>query len=404
MEDETGRARGEFLMQPEQSVPFPGGVAKLVSQADLQEVDAWRTAFQAQCKDYRYYEILEDTLRDGFEHHYLVLEGDSGKVRAIQPLFFVRQNLTEGVTGGVRNLIDKIRKKFPRFLTMRVLMVGSAAGEGHLGCDPKDQAWAVGALHASLPAIARRHRASLIILKDFPAQYRSVLRTFATNGYARVPSMPYTRLRLSYSDFEDYLKTLGSATRKNLRRKFRKTAQAAPIEMEVVTDIRPYLDEIHSLYLQVHDRSPLKFETLTREYFRDMTVRMPDKTRFFLWRQNGRLIAFSFCLVHQGTLYDECLGLEYDVALDLHLYYYTIRDILSWSLEQGLKYYCSSPLNYDPKLHLGCHLMPLDLYVRHTAPLLNPIFGLAVKYLEPTRHDPVLKQFPNAHELQSDTA
>jgi hypothetical protein len=66
-----------------------------------------------------------------------------------------------------------------------------------------------------------------------------------------------------------------------------------------------------------------------------------------------------------------------------------------------LKYYCSSPLNYDPKLHLGCHLVPLDLYVRHTAPLLNPLFGRAVQYLEPTRHDPVLRQFPNAHELRS---
>ena len=73
--------------------------------------------------------------------------------------------------------------------------------------------------------------------------------------------------------------------------------------------------------------------------------------------------------------------------------------IISWSLAQGLKYYCSNPLNYDPKLHLGCELVPLDLYVRHTARLLNPIFRRAVKYLEPTRHDPVLRRFPNAAEL-----
>ena len=89
----------------------------------------------------------------------------------------------------------------------------------------------------------------------------------------------------------------------------------------------------------------------------------------------------------------------YSVALDLHLYFYTLRDVISWSLQQRLKYYCSNPLNYDPKLHLGCRLVPLDLYVRHTAPVLNPIFRRAVKYLEPTRHDPVLRQFPNADQL-----
>jgi predicted N-acyltransferase len=126
---------------------------------------------------------------------------------------------------------------------------------------------------------------------------------------------------------------------------------------------------------------------------------MPDRVRFFIWRLEGKIIAFSCCLVHDGKLYDECLGLDYKVALDLHLYFYTLRDVLTWAMEQGLDEYVSGPLNYDPKLHLGCELMPLDLYVMHTAAFLNPIFRRVVKYLEPTRHDPVLRRFPNAHEL-----
>ena len=107
---------------------------------------------------------------------------------------------------------------------------------------------------------------------------------------------------------------------------------------------------------------------------------------------NSRLDAAS------GTSAKLTNGVD-SVALDLHLYFYTLRDVISWAIEQGLKSYCSTPLNYDPKLHLGCKLVPLDLYVRHTAPFLNPIFHTAVKFLEPTRHDPVLRQFPNANEL-----
>ena len=105
-------------------------------------------------------------------------------------------------------------------------------------------------------------------------------------------------------------------------------------------------------------------------------------------------------MVHGDTIYDEYLGLDYSIAYDLHLYFYTLRDIITWSLEQGLKNYCSSPLNYDPKLHLGCDLVPLDLYVTHTSTLLNPIFRRALKFLEPTRHDPVLQRFSNAHQLR----
>jgi Uncharacterized protein conserved in bacteria len=343
---------------------------------------------------------VEETVEGGFDHRYLLLEDGFGKTRAIQPVFFVRQNLIEGVPGKISSIVDRVRRVLPRFLTMRVLMVGCAAGTGDLSaCDETDETWVANALQATLSTYARHNKASLIVLKDFPATYRSKLETFPVNGYARVPSMPMTRLPLPYNNWDEYFRTLSKATRKDLRRKFRKAEQAAKIEMEIVSDVTALVDEIYPLYLAVHERSPLKFETLTKDYFRSVGQRMPERVRFFIWRQLGRIVAFSFCLVCDDKIYDECIGLDYSVALDLHLYFYTLRDILSWALEQGLKYYYSNPLNYEPKLHLDCELVPLDLYVMHTSPLLNPIFRRLIKYLGPTRHDPVLARFPNADQL-----
>lgn len=382
------------------SVRVPGGSASIVTLPDLQDCPAWREAFRDQCKDHRFYELIGTTLTDKFDYFFLVLEDEKQRVRAIQPLFFVRQNLTEGVAGTVREAIDRVRRRFPRFLTLKTLMVGCSAGEGHLGaCAPEDAEWTAAALHSCLKAFARQSRASLIVMKDFPSRYREPLRDFSNNGYIRIASMPMTRLSLRHRGFEEYLASLGKATRKNLRRKFRQTAQHAPIECEVLTDVTPVIDELYPLYLQVHQRSKLHFEKLTPEYFTRLGTAMPERTRFFVWRQLGKAIAFSLCLVHDGTIYDEYLGLDYNVAFDLNLYFYTLRDIITWALDQGLHSYCSSPLNYDPKLHLGCELVPLDLYVMHTGALLNPIFRRALRYLQPTKHDPVLRQFANAHEL-----
>ncbi len=387
-------------MQHGHTIQFPQGVLKVVTLAELQNCEAWKLGLQNRCKDHRYYEIVEETLQDGFEHHYLLLEDDSGNARAIQPVFFVRQNLIEGVPGKISSIVDRVRKVFPHFLTMRVLMVGCAAGTGDLSaCDETDETSVANALQASLSTHARHNKASLIVLKDFPATYRSKLETFPLNGYARIPSMPMTRLPLAYNNWDEYFRTLSKATRKDLRRKFRKAEQAPRIEMEVVNDITPLVDEIYPLYLAVHERSPLKFETLTKDYFRTIGQRMPERARFFIWRQLGKIVAFSFCLVCEDKIYDECIGLDYSVALDLHLYFYTLRDIISWALEQGLKYYYSNPLNYEPKLHLDCELVPLDLYVMHTSPLLNPIFRRLIRFLGPTRHDPVLPRFPNADQL-----
>src|SRR5438128_7046075 len=138
------------------AIPFPQGAAKVVTLAELQDCEAWKRAFQNKCKDHRYYEIVEETLQNDFEHYYLLLEDNSGNVRAIQPVFFVRQNLVEGVPGKVRSIVDEVRKIFPRFLTMRVLMVGCAAGAGDLGVsDKNDETWVAKALETELPKYAQ---------------------------------------------------------------------------------------------------------------------------------------------------------------------------------------------------------------------------------------------------------
>jgi predicted N-acyltransferase len=382
-----------------ESFIFSNGVARVLSRNDLDQFDAWKNAFEDKSKDHRFYEIVADTLGSNFEHHYLLFEDRDGKVRGIQPVFFVQQNLVEGIPA-LGKAVEKIRKRLPRFLTMRLLMVGNAAGEGHLSrSEPSDVAWMTEALGEVLPLFGRRSKASLIVFKDFPATYRAALAGLAGADFIRVPSMPMTELALGFRNFDHYITTLGASTRKDLRRKFRKIASADPISVEVATDLAPYVDEVYPLYLQVHERSPMKFERLTKEYLSELGSRMPDRVRFFIWRQNGKAIAFSVALVHDGTIYDDYLGLDYRVALDLHLYFYTLRDILSWSMAEGLKCYRSSPLNYQPKLHLGCDLYPLDIYVRHTNPVLNKIFRPILKLLEPTRHDPVLQRFRNAREL-----
>ena len=118
------------------TIPFHDGLARVIRREQLAEIPEWPRVFASQAKDHRFYEIVDETLEDGFEHRYLMFEDRTGRVRGVQPVFFVRQNLVEGVPA-FRRAVDLVRRKFPRFLTMRVLMVGCAAGAAHLGacCD-----------------------------------------------------------------------------------------------------------------------------------------------------------------------------------------------------------------------------------------------------------------------------
>ena len=374
-----------------------GGHAWVVSSASRIPAELRRAALAGRNKDFRYYELLEESLRTQFDYRHFVLHDEASGEWAIQPFFFVNQDLLAGLPKAVRALFAPMRKLWPRFLSLRMMMIGCAAGEGEL-----DNAgpWLAGALREAIDAYRPQARASIILLKDFPSTYREALETFTHNGYQRAPSMPAARLELDFADFEEYMTVrLSRVFRKNLRRKLRASEGAPPIAMEVLTDASHLADEIYPLHRQTYERSDFKFEELNKEYFTLIGQRLPDQVRYFIWRQDGRIIAFNLCLVHDGILHDLDVGLDYSVALDLHLYFVTWRDVIQWCLKNGVTTYHTGPLNYDPKLHLKLMLAPQDLYARHNSPFFNPIFKLAIKYLEPTRHDSTLKKFANAREL-----
>jgi hypothetical protein len=378
------------------------GSAAVTDGIPPEDYDAWVGCFEGKALDHRYYEIVHESLRNQFGHHYLLLKDGEGRTRAIQPFLIVNQDLMTGTPAVVRKLVNRVRKYIPGFLNLRMLMVGCSAGEGELARDTGSNGlgWTVEALRYSLRPVARKLKTMLIVFKDFPKAYRTQLDTLKSSGFTRVPSMPATRLDLGFEDFEGYLtKRLSHSMRKNLRRKFKRSESGFPIELEVVTNIIPFVDEIYPLYLQTLARSQFRFEELSKSYFCELARRMPERARFFIWRQKGRIIAFASVLVHDGILRDNYIGLDYSVALDYHLYFVTWRDTIIWALKNGIHTYHSAPLNYDPKYHFRMELEPLDLYVLSPHACLNPIFRLVLPLLEPTRYDRTIQKFANAGEL-----
>ena len=372
----------------------------VLARADLADLPHWRGAFAGSRKDHRFYELVEDTILQGFDYRYFAIRDADGAIRAIQPFFILDQDLLAGAAGRMRRVVDAVRRIWPRLLVLRTMMVGCAVGEGCLdGCDASHAANA----RILAPAIlrhARELRTRLIVLKEFPARYRQPLRCFLRHGFTRVPSLPMTRLNIDYASFDDYMaRALNGATRRKLRKKFAAAAAGAPVGMCVVCDVTPFIDAVHPLYLQVYHRSKLRFEKLSRAFLCGLGRRMPDKVRFFIWRRNDRIVAFTMCMIEGDALFAEYIGLDYAVALDLHLYHYAVRDMIAWAIAHGYKWLRSSGLNYDPKLHLRHMLDPTDLYVRHSSRIVNAALKRALPWLEPTRYDPTLKKFANYGEL-----
>ena len=200
-------------------------------------------------------------------------------------------------------------------------------------------------------------------------------------------------LKLNFSkSFDEFLMSLSYKTRYDLKKKFKKTDGQSRIDFEVVDDLGPDLREAYGLYRQMMERQEARFEVLPEIFFKKAAENMPGKAKFFLWRMEGKLVAFAFGLVSGDYFLDAYLGLDYAVAYERHLYFVRFRDLFHWCLANGIRTYEMGCTNYDPKKRLDFTFVPLSIYAKFRNRWLNPFLGVVCEFIKPERHDPILRE------------
>src|ERR1700676_3999549 len=105
---------------------------EVVSRVEAMQYRHWANAFGSEAKDRRYYELVEDTIHAEFDYRYFAVRDWNGEICGIQPFFILDLYLLVGPRTRLGPLTDFIRRLWPRFMRARTLMVGCAAGEGHI--------------------------------------------------------------------------------------------------------------------------------------------------------------------------------------------------------------------------------------------------------------------------------
>src|SRR5471032_1405627 len=169
------------------STALPEPSVEVVSRLEAMQYRHWANAFGSEAKDRRYYELVEDTIHEEFDYRYFVVRDWAGEICAIQPFFMLDQDLLVGAKPRIGQLTNLIRRLWPRFMRARTLMVGCAAGEGHLdGQDEFAQRSGARLLASAIVKKARDLKARLIVLKEFHAKYRPTLECFVDKNFTRI--------------------------------------------------------------------------------------------------------------------------------------------------------------------------------------------------------------------------
>ncbi|MEW5757283.1 MAG: GNAT family N-acetyltransferase [Pseudomonadota bacterium] len=138
-----------------------------------------------------------------------------------------------------------------------------------------------------------------------------------------------------YQGFEDFLLTLSSAKRKNIRRERRKvTEQGIDIERHSGTEMDEGLwDIVHRCYLATFEKK-WGMATLSRAFFAELGQTMGEQLLVILARRAGRYIAAAICFRSDDCLYGRHWGsLEPVDCLHFELCYY---QGIEYCIEHGL--------------------------------------------------------------------
>jgi len=363
----------------------PGASHTIVPSVDKISPQDWLRLFGDLPEGYAFHQTLEASRLEGF-HFCHVLVRAEGRLELIAPLFWSDLDLAMDLEGLAQRALRAGRRLFPRLLIARTLFCGSPFGEtGLIGIerDSQDQGALIAELVRAMEGLRREQRLALILFKDFPDESAGLLRALTGRGFFRGGSYPNVEVPLPYATMEEYVTSLSANARKDLRRKVRQASAGGPIEVRVAADIADLIEPVYQLYLNTYNAGTVRFEKLTREYFLEVGRKMRDRARFFLFLIDGRLVCFNLCFLHGDRLIDKFIGMDYAVARQLNLYFYTWHHNVAWCIRNGVRRYQVGQTDHAAKIRLGGRLVPLYFYARHGNALINLALRAAARFLAP---------------------
>jgi len=365
----------------------PAFEIKIVKRVEELPVDDWNKVFPQAIENYFFFKTLDESALNQFSFFYILIYENNTPVAATS-CFIMDFPLDVAVDGWLKIIM----RLFKKLLAPRVLMCGLPMGQGKIGI-AGDQKLIMDLICDSLEGLAKKERASVIIFKDFNASYDKMFASLPGKGFFKVESLPTTEMDINFSSFEDLLKNLSAISRSDLRRNFRKVDSKVKFDLEITSVLSDEtLDQVYALYSQVLNSHEVSLEELTRDFFKNISKNMPRETKYFLWRVDGKLVAFALCFVLGDYFVDYYLGFDYAVSREYYLYFVRFRGLLNWCLSHGIKKYEMGPTGYEAKRRLGFNFIRLYFYIKHRNPAMNLLFKVLKPLFSPKNFDPIFKK------------
>jgi hypothetical protein len=243
-----------------------------------------------------------------------------------------------------------------------------------------------------------------VMIKDLHDPYIEQAAHLDNLSYRYVETEPNMVLTLApeWKNYDDYLASLASKYRGNIRNAIFKPMDEAGCVIENLADLTPVQDQIFALYKAVQINADFRPFELLPEYFVALQAAAAERFRCSVVRQNGRLLGFLISIADGDTAIAYHIGFDRAAAGDLPIYLRLLHAGIADAIDLGCKQISYGRTALEPKASLGAKPQTFGVFVRHRQPVLNKLMKRLLLGIE---HDdaPERNPFKKAKAAKTET-
>ncbi|SHG98314.1 GNAT family N-acetyltransferase [Massilia sp. CF038] len=378
----------------------------IADAVEMLDQDAWQalTAPSGFFMSAAYLKALEKVLPLNLSPRYALVFSGVGEER--RPLAAIYMQMADVSLAQLRPEKDRGAKldELAKSTTQRILTCGNLLTYGQHGialapdADPK-LAWhgVAEVLYRIRQSEKLEGKTHFIMIKDLHSHHREQAAHLEHLSYRYVETEPNMVLTLNpaWKNYDDYLASLASKYRTNVRNAVFKKMDDGACSIEQLADLAGARDQLHALYKAVQSNAGVRMFELVPDYFAALQAAAGERFRCSVIKRDGALLGFLISVADGDTAVAYHIGFDRAAAEDLPIYLRLLHAGIADAISMGCKEISYGRTALEPKAALGAKPQPFGILVRHRQPVLNKMMKrvlLGIEHEEAPERNPFKKE------------
>lgn len=234
----------------------------------------------------------------------------------------------------------------------------------------------------------KKRRICAMVVKDFYPQNAAVPKAFEEFGFKafQVDHNMVMPLLPEWKSLDDYLAAMVT--------KFRTKAKAALSRSAVLQiqnlsaqSIVPYLEEIRTLYENVHYRADFRLGKMNVDALPMLLQQMPDRFVVRTYHLDGKVVGFMTAMQCGRSLEAHIIGIDYSCNKECGVYQRILYDYVALGIDRGCERIVLGRTAAEIKSTIGALPVDLTCAIIHQRSISNALLKLILRYVGPSEYE-----------------